>query len=462
MNSFRYYTVTYNPCSPLLAVPTAVYSINSLWKACAPGIYALYDPPYVLTPGGGLSVFQTTATAIQDPPDMTTTQASAGLTPAPVTASMTTVSTVAPTPSVTINPLASSASTKDPPAQPATTVGIHPPSQSPSTNDPPTQPATTANNDPVATSPGTNTVSTQPSAGEAPVVSTPATITIGSSTIIADPSSTFVIASQTLSPGGQIIQSAITYSLASNGASLVVGGTSTQIIAAPSPSSSPLPSYRVGTQILSVGGAPITVSGTVFSLPPGGSSVTISGSAQPLSALQSPSPEYQVGSQTLVAGGAAITVSGTVYSIPLRTSSVVVGGSTQPIGALLSASPEYVVGSQTLATGAAAITISGSAASLKSDGSSVVVGSETEALSVLLGGSTTTVKGIGGIIATIGGFGTQSNASLSTIPTSYVQVGGSGYNGTIFLGRGSVSKGEINVWGIGLILLSGLQGGLAL
>jgi hypothetical protein len=37
------------------------------------------------------------------------------------------------------------------------------------------------------------------------VASTPATITIGSATIIADPSSGSIIASQTLTPGGQII-----------------------------------------------------------------------------------------------------------------------------------------------------------------------------------------------------------------------------------------------------------------
>jgi hypothetical protein len=111
------------------------------------------------------------------------------------------------------------------------------------------------------------------------------------------------------------------------------------------------------------------------------------------------------------------------------------------------------VGSQTLVDGAPAITISESVVSLHSGGSSVVVGSKTEALSELLGGSTTTVPGIGGIIATIGGFGDLSSASPSTSTTSYVQAGGSGYNGTMFLGRGSSSK---DVWRIELVIVSSL------
>jgi hypothetical protein len=120
------------------------------------------------------------------------------------------------------------------------------------------------------------------------------------------------------------------------------------------------------------------------------------------------------------------------------------------------------VGSQTLVAGAAAVTISGSVVSLQSGGSSVVVGSKTEALSVLLAGSTTTVKGIGGIIATIGGFGAQSSVRPSTSTTSYGQVGGSNYNGTIFLGGGSVSRGDIGFWGMGSILVLSLLGVLVL
>jgi hypothetical protein len=180
MNSFRYYTVTSNPCSPLLAVPAAVYSINSLWKACAPGIYALYDPPYVLTPGSGLSVFSTTTAVIQDAPAIATTQASAGSTPAPVTAPITTAQTVASTNPVSVDSPALSMSTNDPPAQPATRASIDPSAQSPSTDDPPAQGLTSVNDNPVAASPGPNTPNSQPSAVFVPpVASTPATITIG-------------------------------------------------------------------------------------------------------------------------------------------------------------------------------------------------------------------------------------------------------------------------------------------
>lgn len=52
----------------------------------------------------------------------------------------------------------------------------------------------------------------------------------------------------------------------------------------------------------------------------------------------------------------------------------------------------------------------------------MVVAGKTEPLSVFLGASTTTAQGIGGIIATMGGFSSASGSASKT----YVQVGGTG------------------------------------
>ena len=81
-------------------------------------------------------------------------------------------------------------------------------------------------------------------------------------------------------------------------------------------------------------------------------------------------------------------------------------------------------------------------------------------LSEFFGRSTTTVQGLGGIIATIGGFGTQSSSSTSTSTststTSNVQVGTTGYNGTIFAGGAPDSRGGKGLWALGLTLGLGL------
>lgn len=149
-----------------------------------------------------------------------------------------------------------------------------------------------------------------------------------------------------------------------------------------------------------------------------------------------------------------MTISGTTYSFAPDRSSVVVDDTTQPLSAVL-ATPEYVVASQTLIPGGPAITVSGTVVSLLTGGSSVVVGGKTEALSAFLGPSTTEM-GLGGIIATIGGF--ESPKSTSTSPSSYVQVSASGgYNGTMFLGGVERSRGR-SVWVMGVMVGIGVLG----
>lgn len=159
-------------------------------------------------------------------------------------------------------------------------------------------------------------------------------------------------------------------------------------------------------------------------------------------------------------------MSGTVASLLPGGSSVVIAGSTLALSALTGTGPttisevEYLIGSQTLsAGGVATISISGSAVqvSLLPGGASVVVGGTTTAPASILiseGAKSTEVlvteTGLGGIIASVGGFvGSTTSASITQSP--YVSVpsssGMSAYNGTTFTGSASlVSRREGNVW----------------
>ncbi|KAE9372702.1 hypothetical protein N431DRAFT_536653 [Stipitochalara longipes BDJ] len=89
----KQYSVTYNPCSPVLSVPTKVFALNPLWTGCIQGISAFFDPPYTLTPGGPLSLTTADpATYHADPQPITSSNpAIAGPTLAPVTPARTSV-----------------------------------------------------------------------------------------------------------------------------------------------------------------------------------------------------------------------------------------------------------------------------------------------------------------------------------------------------------------------------------
>jgi len=440
--------LTYNPCSPTLSVPTEIFTLNPFWTACIPGINGLYDPPYPLTAGSGLSAFnaadlaQTTISSgpvIQTPVTPTST---AG--PAPFL--------VAPTPTPTSTPSST-------PADPAATPNDPPPAKSDFVAGQSNSP-TAGNNDPAASTPSAtgndpptnNKPPAQSPTGTSPASApVPAIITLGSSVITANSASAFTIDSQTLSPGSEITHSGTVLFLDSSGSSLIIGSTTTQAIAHITPTSS----YLVGTQTLLPGGPAITVSGTVLSLQADGSSIIANGATQPVNQFFGATPEFTIGTQTIKAGALAITISGTILSLQAEGSSVVVNGNTQPLASFLSTTAEYLVGTQKLKAGGPAITILGTAVSLMPDGSNVVVGKVTEALSVFLGSATTTVHdGLGGVIATIGGFTTQS----TMVATSYLQIGGDGegYNGTMFLGSGE--RLRRNMWAWGFLLGGALLG----
>lgn len=82
------FTMTYNPCSATLSVPSQLFSLNPLWKNCNLGIPPFIDPPYTLTEGGDLTAFNAPSTATS-----TVGNAQPQTTPNPPTPTPTTVST---------------------------------------------------------------------------------------------------------------------------------------------------------------------------------------------------------------------------------------------------------------------------------------------------------------------------------------------------------------------------------
>lgn len=210
LSTFYHYTVTQNPYSPTLSVPTELFAINTLWSTCMQGIAGFFDPPYALSTGNGLVAFAT-ATAgdpVTDSPAKTS-EAAAGPTIAPVTPSPT--KTAAPVDS------ANSVSNDSPEQTPTSTAKDHatnsdPPAQTPN-NDPPANSPSPASNDPPADPPAPSATSQ-----DLPL----AIVKIGGSKITANSASAFVIASQTLTPGGQITRLGTVLSLDPSGSALVI------------------------------------------------------------------------------------------------------------------------------------------------------------------------------------------------------------------------------------------------
>ena len=256
----------------------------------------------------------------------------------------------------------------------------------------------------------------------------PAIFSFGGSAYTASGASQFVVAGQTLTPGGVITVSGTPISEAASGSGVVVIGSSTQSLqnAAPTGGSALLTfggstytangasQFVVGSQTLTPGGV-ITVSGTPISEASSDSGIAVVGSSTQTLANAGPStapPQltlagstytansasaFVIASQTLTPGG-VITVSGTALSeAPSGSGIVVVGSSTQVLGHASStitnapvmtfngqtytanAASQFVVNGQTLTPGGM-IMVSGTPISEAVGASDVVIGSSTEAL----------------------------------------------------------------------------------
>lgn len=123
-----------------------------------------------------------------------------------------------------------------------------------------------------------------------------------------------------------------------------------------------------------------------------------------------------------------------------------------------------MIASQTLLPGGPAITVQGSVISLFADGKEVLVGSKTEALGALLtplstgtrlggtveaSGVTTAGNGIGGAIASQGGFAPVESTTIA---------GSSRYNGTMFIG--SAARRGVGMGVCGVLIFVAWVGGL--
>jgi hypothetical protein len=405
----------YNPCSPILSVPSRLFSIEPGWKSCSDGIIALYDPPYALTPASG--VLQAPQTTIDSPP--LSTPAEVGQSPQPETAMATSITTstmrtvFAPVPVPSTAMFLTSQQSADPPKSTQALV---------SSDDPPV----------------------------------PIPIVIGSQTISADSSGAIVVGSLTLTAGARPITiSNIPVSL---GSAIIVIASSTYAIPAPVPSPSPTPladpppvltlgsdsftgnaasAYIIGTQTLLPGGPAVAVSGITYSLPSSSDYIVIDGTT---STFQAPNPQpsakdpevltlgsdpitansasaFVIGTQTLLPGGPAITISGNTYFLPSLTASatatyIVIDGTTSTLLAptpvftpTLDASSNALVldPSQTLSVGEV-LTYGSEVISL-----ATAAGGVADGTVIVVSGTTTETEGLGAWIA--GGMGIQTTGA---------------------------------------------------
>lgn len=319
----------------------------------------------------------------------------------------------------------------------------------------------------------------------------PAILVIGG--VTAKPESSgayYLVADQTLSPGGSAIEvSGITFSLPTSGTNIVINGATSimaqsniaTVSAVVFGSATAVPllagGYVVGSQVISPGGSAVEVSGTVYSLPASGSSVVVDGKAtatqaippnnavltlgsQAYTAVAASATPLIVASKTLVPGGSDVTVGGTTFSLPPDAKgSIVVNGQTTSLttGAsgnvrLSSGSMELsftplnsgiVIASQTLYPGSSAIVVQGEILSIPVDGTAVVVQS----------GTTTTTKGLGGYVwqgiasptsssASRLTSGVESESVTSVLSGSSTPAGVESSKAAISTGTGSASSAQ--------------------
>lgn len=248
-----------------------------------------------------------------------------------------------------------------------------------------------------------------------------AVITFAGSTYTAKAASQFVVAGQTLTPGGQITVSNTPLSLASSG-NLAVIGTSTQLLTTPVPVSNP---------------AILTFAGSTYT--------------------ENLASQFIIAGQTLTPGG-TITASGTPISMPQGTKIAVIGTSTQTLATAPSvptaeapvitfegstytadASSDFVIASQTLTPGGI-ITVLGTPIRLANGAADAVIGSSTQTLAsaVITPADIVTV---GGVIVTANPTGFAA-AGTTVLPGGKgVMVDGTMVSlapgGTLFVGNSS-------------------------
>ena len=279
-------------------------------------------------------------------------------------------------------------------------------------------------------------VSITPIAKEASIESfPPGILAFGGTTYIADASSHFIIARQTVNPARPAVTVAGTpISLAADASIVVIGGSTVPIAYSPTidiPTATPTLTFAgssytadvssafvIDDQTLSPGGS-IEVHGTPILYPSHANKVVVDGTTQSLSYDEKSSPAaiapvltlarssytadassvFTIEGQTLTPG-AAITVHGTRVSYPTSGGEVVIGSSTQSLSFATTtasaleapiftfdgttytadASSHFIIDGQTLVPGSV-ITVSGTPFSYTTGRSGIIIGTSNESFS---------------------------------------------------------------------------------
>jgi hypothetical protein len=293
-------------------------------------------------------------------------------------------------------------------------------------------------------------------------IPTPPTLTFGGTTITANPSNGFVVTpGLTASAGGPAVTiGGSTISIAAGGSIGVINGQ-TQTLAT-DPTSAPVLTLGgmaitasvsgsstafvlAPGQTLTPGGA-LTVSGTIFSLPAGGSAVVVDGKTSTLGSSPLNVPVLSFGAQTITAKvsgsstafvfapgqtltpGGSLVLSGTIFSLPATGSAIIINGQSS---ILSSPNP----------TPAPLLTINGLAitASVANDITSFVLGPGMTLTpggpSVVISGTTFSLPKSGTGIVVNGQFSTlgQSDSSITAAPA--LTIDGHTYSATLSNGK---------------------------
>lgn len=308
---------------------------------------------------------------------------------------------------------------------------------------------------------------------------------------------TFIIAGQTLAPGGAAITvSGIPISLpasptlapnlpaiAIEASALSEGGPALGVtpvtignqVFTPNP-----PAFVIAGNTISAGGQGATIAGTPISLQPSGAGLVIGSSTLAVTASAaspgSPTPitigtqvftpdssAFEIAGTTISAGGPGVTVAGTFISLQASGARIVVGSSTLTLPSQ-SITPDIVtignqvftpnptgfsIASTTMSAGGPGITVDGTVVSLEASGGRLVVGSNTLTLGITTASQRPMTNAV-----------TKGNQVFTPNPTGFsiagtvISVGGPGVtvDGTVV---------SLEASGMGLVIGSitmGLQG----
>ncbi|KAG9740236.1 hypothetical protein KCU73_g9267, partial [Aureobasidium melanogenum] len=253
-------------------------------------------------------------------------------------------------------------------------------------------------------------------------------LTLGSKTITPNPSSEYIVNSQTLAPGGPAITiGQTTYSLAPSASAVIENGVTRSLAPVASVSvvekitlgssvitANPSDGFVYASQTISAGGPAVTADGKTYSLASSEDTAYVieNGVTQQPSTSQTAAPAltfgtsavtansdsvFVIGSQTLKAGGSAIVVSQTTYSLATSGSSTLVAqngvtsalvapqGSTAAVGPSMVSSAEVHITASALSP---KVTIGSSVVTQNTASEYVVAGQTLEA-----GGSAVEVEG---------------------------------------------------------------------